>query len=234
MNCETGISIAVHNTLSSMGNNPWRQRTEMLEYELAVKWFALTAHTEGGLAGFMHLIRHPERDYEWYCCDVNVIDPYRRQGIATAMYQEAETLLLRYGKACRITASVSSRNTPSIKLHEKLGFFNTQEAPAFRGLNFGPDETVYERYFVKEYPARNLPIHREILTRIAADSQDEVLKEVERSEQEPARKVFILWAGEIPIGYRFSARDEAVLLPEWKKHLENRCLKIIRQQHDPS
>ena len=138
-----GISIAVHNSLASMENNPWRQRTEMLEYELAVKWFALTAHTDGQLAGFMHLIRHPERDFEWYCCDVNTMDPYRRQGIATAMYQEAETLFLRYGKACRITASVSSQNTPSVKLHEKLGFFDTHEPPAFPGLDFGPDETVF-------------------------------------------------------------------------------------------
>ena len=38
-----------------MEDNPWRQRTEMPEYELAVKWFALTAHIEGRLAGFMHL-----------------------------------------------------------------------------------------------------------------------------------------------------------------------------------
>ena len=59
-----GINIVVHNSLSSLEGNPWRQRTEMLEFELAVKWFALTAHIEGKLVGFMHLIRHPERDYE--------------------------------------------------------------------------------------------------------------------------------------------------------------------------
>ena len=224
-----GISIAVHNSLASMENNPWRQRTEMLEYELAVKWFALTAHTDGQLAGFMHLIRHPERDFEWYCCDVNTMDPYRRQGIATAMYQEAETLLLRYGKACRITASVSSQNIPSVKLHEKLGFFDTHEPPAFPGLDFGPDETVFEHYFAKEYPARNVPIHREILAGIAGDSKEDVLEEIERSEQDPARKVFILWAGETPIGYRPAARDEPFILPEWKRHLENGCLEIIRQ-----
>ena len=60
-----GINIVVHNSLASLEGNPWQQRTEMLEYELAVKWFALTAHIEDELAGFMHLIRHPERDYEW-------------------------------------------------------------------------------------------------------------------------------------------------------------------------
>lgn len=223
------ISIVVHNTLSSLENNPWRQRTEMLEYELAVKWFALTAHVEGRLAGFMHLIRHPERDFEWFCCDVNAIDPYKRQGIATAMYQEAASLLLRYGKACRITASVGGHNIPSIKFHEKLGFFNTNEPPAFNGLTFGPDETVYERYFAKEFPAGNLPIHRKILAEIARDSKEDVLREVEQSEYDPARKVFILWAGEIPIGYRLTAWDQPLLLPEWKKRGENKCLKIIRR-----
>ncbi len=198
----------------------------MLEYELAVKWFALTAHIDGKLAGFMHLIRHPERDYEWYCCDVNVIDPYKRHGIATAMYQETSKLLLRYGKAYRMTASISSNNIPSIKLHEKLGFFNTHELPSFGGLNFGSDETVYEHYFAKEFPARNLPIHREILAKIAQDSKDDVLSEVEQSEQDPTRKVFILWAGETPIGYRRAAWNEPLLLPEWKKHMDNNCLEI--------
>ena len=125
----------------------------MLEFELAVKWFALTAHKEGKLAGFMHLIRHPERDYEWYCCDVHVIDPYKRQGIATAIYQKASEHLLQYGKACRMTASVSSANLPSVKLHEKLGFIDTHEAPSFSGLNFGPDETVYEHCIVESIMA---------------------------------------------------------------------------------
>ena len=171
----------------------------------------------------------PERDFEWYCCDVNVIDPYKRQGVATAMYQKAERLLLRYGKACRITASVGSDNLSSVKLHEKLGFFNTHEPPSFRGLNFGPDETVYEHYFAKEFPARNLPMHREILAKIAQDSKDGVLEEVERSQQDPMRTVFILWAGETPIGYRLTAWDEPFLLPEWKIRLENKCLEFIRK-----
>ena len=52
------LGIVVHNSLSSLEDNPWRQRTEMLEFELAVKWFALTAHIRGKLVGFMHLIRY--------------------------------------------------------------------------------------------------------------------------------------------------------------------------------
>ena len=223
------INIVIHNSLSSLEDNPWRQRTEMLEYELAVKWFALTAHKEDKLVGFMHMIRHPERDYEWYCCDVHTIDPYKRQGIATAVYQKASELLLRYDKACRMTASVSSANLPCVKLHEKLGFYNTHEAPCFIDLNFGSDETIYEHYFAQEFPARNLPIHREILSKMAQNSKRDILGEVEQSEQDPTRKVFILWAGETPIGYRLAAWDESFLLPEWKKHLEDHCLEIIQQ-----
>ncbi len=98
--------------------------------------------------------------------------------------------------------------------------------PSFGGLNFGSDETVYEHYFAKEFPARNLPIHREILAKIAQDSKDDVLSEVEQSEQDPTRKVFILWAGETPIGYRRAAWNEPLLLPEWKKHMDNNCLEI--------
>ena len=222
-----GISVVVHNTLSSMEDTPWRLRTEMLEYELAVKWFALTARIEGKPAGFMHLIRHPEREYEWYSCDVNAIDPYKRQGVATAMYREAVSLLLRYGKAWRITAAVGRHNMPSVKLHEKLGFIDTHEAPSFSGLNFGPDETVYEHCFAKEYPAVNLPMHREILAEMAGDSKDGVLDEVERSELDPSRKVFILWAGETPVGYRRAAWDEPLLLPGWQDRLEKKCLEII-------
>ena len=71
-------------------------------------------------------------------------------------------------------------------------------------------------------------MHREIPTDKALDIKEDVLDEVERSEQDPARKVFILWAGETPIGYRLSAWDEPLLLPEWKIRLENICLKIIR------
>lgn len=56
-----------------------------------------------------------------------------------------------------------------------------------------------------------------------------MLGEVERSEQDPARKVFILWAGETPIGYRLADRKEPLLLAEWKKRLEDQCLEIIRR-----
>ena len=40
---KTGIQITVYNTLDTLPENPWRQRTEWLEYDLAVKWFAVEA-----------------------------------------------------------------------------------------------------------------------------------------------------------------------------------------------
>ena len=81
--------IIVHHSLSSIPDNPWKSRTEWLEYDLAVKWIALEARNDAGLAGFMHIIRHPDKPYEWYFCDVHTIELYRRQGIATALYKEA-------------------------------------------------------------------------------------------------------------------------------------------------
>lgn len=97
------------------------------------------------------------------------------------------------------------------------GFLNTHGPPSVNGLNFGPDETIYEHYFAKEFPARNLPIHQRILAEIVQGSkEDVVLGEVKQSEQNPARKVFILWAGETPIGYRLAAWDKPLLLPERK------------------
>ena len=60
------LGIVVHNSLSSLEGNPWRQRTEMLEFELAVKWFALTAHIGGKLVGFMHLIHTTEGNVVHY------------------------------------------------------------------------------------------------------------------------------------------------------------------------
>ena len=35
--------IIVHHSLSSIPDNPWKNRTEWLEYDLAVKWIALEA-----------------------------------------------------------------------------------------------------------------------------------------------------------------------------------------------
>ena len=219
--------IIVHHSLSSIPDNPWKNRTEWLEYDLAVKWIALEARCDAGPAGFMHMIRHPERPYEWYFCDVHTVESCRRQGVATAMYREALNLLRRYGKAYRVTGSVREDNTASVKLHEKLGFFNTREAPAFPGLSSEPGETVFEHCFVKEFPARNTPVHREILASLTGESMEDAAAELEKAGSEPAPGIFFLWAGETPAGYR-RCHDDAgyILLPEWRKRLDHKCLKI--------
>ncbi len=219
--------IIVHDSLASIPDNPWKSRTEWLEYDLAVKWIALEAGSDAGPAGFMHMIRHPERPYEWYFCDVHTIEPYRRQGVAAALYKEALNLLRRYGKAYRVTGSVRDDNTASVRLHEKMGFFNTHEAPAFPGLSFESGETVFEHYFAKEFPARNTPVHQEVLAALTGDTREAVCAELEKADSDSAAGIFLLWAGETPVGFRgYRNQSEYVLLPEWRKHLDHHCLKI--------
>ena len=221
--------IMVHHSLSSIPDHPWKNRTEWLEYDLAVKWIALEARNDAGLAGFMHMIRHPEKPYEWYFCDVHTMGPYRRQGVATGLYKEAMNQLRRYLKAYRITGSVKEDNLASIKLHEKMGFFNTHEAPAFPGLSSEPGETIFEHYFAKEFPARNTPIHQEVLAVLTGDKKEDVHAELEKTNSNPAAEIFLVWAGETPIGYRgYKDNTDYSLLPEWRKHLDHKCLTIRR------
>lgn len=224
----TSIKIIADNSLSTLQDNPWKKTTEWFEYHLGAKWYAVQAYCEDELVGFMHMIKHPERPFEWYFCDVHTKEQYKRQGVATNMYEEALNLLLKYDKAYRITASVKCDNEASVKLHEKMGFFNTHEASVFPDLSFEFGETIHEHYFVREYPARNLPMHKEILAIHAGAKKDAVWAELEQSEHDSAVKVFIIWAGEISVGYRLVKKDETeiVLLPEWRKHLENKCLEI--------
>ncbi len=223
---KTGIQITVHDTPATLRSNPWRHVTEWLEYDLAVKWFAVEARRGEELAGFMHLVRHPGRAGEWYACDVHTLEPYQRQGIASAMYREAEAHLRRYFRANRITAAVSRGNTASVRLHEILGFRDTREVPAFPDFRFEPDETLYEHYFAREIPAVNVPMHQEILASLAGESRESVLGLLEQSASDPGKKVYIIWAGSDPIGYRFSGEKEPVLKAEWKQRYEDRYLTV--------
>lgn len=223
------IRITVHSALDTLPVNPWRQRTEWLEYDLAVKWFAVEARCEGELAGFMHMIRHPGRANEWYAGDVFTVERYRRQGVATAMYGEAMKRLTTYYRANRITASVSAGNKASVRLHEKLGFRDTREATAFLDFEFAPDETLYEHWFALEISARNVPIHREILADLAGENRNRVLADLERSEADPGKTVFLIWAGQEAIGYRPAREQEPVLRAEWKERRETGCLDIRPQ-----
>lgn len=220
------MEIIVHYSLSSIPENPWKNITEMLEYECAVKWIAIEARNEDGLIGFMHVIRHPEKAYEWWFCDVHTIEKYRRQGVASELYKEALNLLCRYEKACRVTGSVKCDNIASIKLHEKMGFYNTHEKPDFLDFTYEDGEEVFEHYFLQEFPARNIPRHRNILEELACDNKEELLKELDKTTDQNAR-VFLVWAGETPVGYRiYDKKTNYHLLPEWKEHLNHKCLKI--------
>ena len=215
----TNTEITIHDSITTIQDNPWKQKTEWLEYDLAVKWFSVEARLNGELCGFMHVIRHPGKENEWFSCDVFTMDPYRRHGIATAMYEEAMKRLQKYFRANRMTASIKNDNEASVKLHEKIGFRNTHEASVFPGFTFEPDETVFEHWFAKAYPARDLPIHRQILSSLAGDEADDVLNALKVPDS-----VFILWAGSEAIGCRIGS--STILLPEWERRSEDYCLSI--------
>lgn len=224
----TEIRITVHTGLDTLPANPWRQRTEWLEYDLAVKWFAVEARREGESVGFMHVIRHPGRASEWYACDVFTAERDRRQGIAAAMYGEALKHLGAYFRANRITASISRDNEASVRLHEKLGFRDTGEASAFPDFLFAPGETLYEHWFAREIPAGNVPMHRAILTDLAGKNRAGVLADLEQSGTDPGKTVFLIWAGQEAIGYRPAYEEHPVLRAEWRERRERGCLALRR------
>ena len=226
----TKLRIEIDNSLYSLEENPWRQTTEWLEYYLEAKWYAIQAFYGEELAGFMHIIRHPERVGEWFFCDVHVIEKFRKQGVAAAMYEEAFGLLCHYDKAFRITASVKCDNLASQKLHEKMGFRNTGEISQFPELCFEEGETIYEHYFVQEFPVlKDNPSHRRHLERLAGERKDSVLKLVDEDDTDTI--VYLFWAGMNAVGYSVFREDkeqELCLLPEWQQHLEGNCLDIRR------
>lgn len=226
----TGFRIEIDNSLYTLEENPWRHVTEWLEYDLEAKWYAIQAFRGEELAGFMHIIRHPERTGEWFFSDVHVIEKFRRQGAATAMYEEAFALLCHYDKAFRITASIKYDNTASQKLHEKMGFRNTGEASQFPQLCFEEGESIYEHYFVQEFPVlKDNPSHRSHLERLAGARKDSVLKLVDG--EDTGAVVYLLWAGVNAVGYsvwREEGQQELHFVPEWQQYLEGSCLDIRR------
>lgn len=224
------IEIRVDDSFDTLQDHPWKETTEWFEYTYAVKWFAVQAYKKDELVGFMHVFRNPEDVTNWYFCDVHTMGEHRRQGIATKMYEKAISLVYQYDKAYRITASLHRDNTVSIGLHEKFGFRNTGEASAFPGMIFEPEETMYEYYFVFEYPARNTEIHRNHLKQLGElycqepcrnycketgmeDCTDAGVREkkvfverlwsyLEESEQNEKLQVLLLWAGDQTVGFR--------------------------------
>lgn len=205
------FEIVVDDSLYTLKENPWRHITEFFEYRYALKWYAVQVYSGKKLAGFMHVVRHPERVEEWYICDVHTMEEYRKQGVATLMYQKAFEIVSRYDKAYRITASVKNDNVASLKLHEKMGFFDTGADSVFPELIFEEGETMHEYYFATKLPVKDCERHRMIFERMGWKADF-------------SKEMTLIWAGERVVGY--TAGDDMILLPEWEKHLKDGCLYI--------
>lgn len=244
------IEIRVDDSFDTLPDHPWKDTTEWFEYTYAVKWFAVQAYLKDELVGFMHVFRNPDDVCNWYFCDVHTVGEYRRQGIATKMYEKAISLVYQYDKAYRITASLHKENIASIRLHEKIGFRNTNIPSVFPGMIFESEETLYEYYFIFEYPAKNTEIHRNHLKQLgelycqesgkkycketgmedctdagrieAKDFVKQLWDYLEESERTKNLQVLLLWAGDQTVGFRVVSNSESEQENVLKKYI---CLK---------
>ncbi len=81
---------------------------------------------------------------------IGVLPEYRRQGIASALLQECETLL----NAFRIRLSVRLGNTGAIRLYEDFGYQRVDIWPKY--YQDGTDALVFEKKISRDHLRRNI------------------------------------------------------------------------------
>lgn len=251
------IEIKIYDTWDYLPKCCLKEMIVDFEKEYAVKQYAIFAYVESEMAGFMRVLRNPDNVCEWYTCDVHVTEQYKRKGIATLMYKKTMEIVSGYERATKIITSISASNEASARLHKKLGFIDTGIISSFADYEFEKDETIYCFWLeAKLYPAKNVPIHREILlpmwktymTEIGENDADESLRNglINRLNisQSNANIFFeIMWSGNTAIGFVFYSIDggikdvipsgygyimEFFVLPEWrKKNIGLRCINNI-------
>jgi len=72
------------------------------------------------IVGFV-FARYSKRLDEWIVRGIGVDRPYRRIGIATMLLERA-VMLVNVTKGQRLISYVDKKNTPSLRLHKKMGF----------------------------------------------------------------------------------------------------------------
>lgn len=251
------IEIKIYDTWDNLPACYWKEMIVDFEKEFAVKQYAIFAYVESEMAGFMRVLRNPDDVCEWYICDVHVNEQHKRKGIATLMYERTIEIVSGYERATKIITSVSASNKASVMLHKKLGFIDAGITPSFADYTFAEDETAYCYWLeAKLYPAKNVPIHVEILfpiwktymSEIGENHTDEGLRnglmnrlDISQSHE----NVFfeLMWSGNNAIGFAFYSIDggikdvipsgygyimEFFVLPEWRgKNIGLRCAKNI-------
>lgn len=174
------------------------------EKEYAVKWFEVVACDGSEIAGYLRCFRNPDTAIEWFIGDVHVKEKYRRQNIATRMYEKAISEVMEYQSAEKITTSVHCDNTKSIGLHEKMGFKNTGKACTFPHLCFDEKETAFEKCLYITLPIPNIETEK-IVERVLPvwnGPREKLIEAIEKSKKGEA--VFeVIWCGNRLVGFNY-------------------------------
>ena len=175
--------LRVYDSLEYLPSNCWKKESIVdFEKTFAVKWYIIFAYDGESIIGSLRILRNPDDISNWYICEVHTLEQYRRIGIATKMYTVAFNLIKEYFAASSITVSISASNKASICLHNKLGFRNTSNVSMFADFCFEADETMYSLWLAQCYPAKNTPVHLDLLRPMWINYMNEI--EEHDSEEE--------------------------------------------------
>ena len=186
------------------------------ESEYAVKWFEVLAVniTDNKIAGYLRCFRNPDDVKQWYIGDVHVRAEYRKQGIATRMYQKVFSELERYEAAENVISAVRKDNNNSIRLHEKMGFVDTKESCVFAAFFVDKDETKYQKWLYRYLPVPEdievdklyeilMPVYKNsINTKDKRNNQDDlrdILKRMKNGEYD----IETIWCGNRLVGFKY-------------------------------
>lgn len=200
------------------------------ESEYAVKWFEVLAVniTENKIAGYLRCFRNPDDVKQWYIGDVHVRAEYRKQGIATRMYQKVFSELERYEAAENVISAVRKDNNNSIRLHEKMGFVDTKESCVFAAFFVDKDETKYQKWLYRYLPVPEdievdklyeilLPVYKNsINTKDKRNNQDDlrdILKRMKNGEFD----IETIWCGNRLVGFKYLESVVSIIIGEGRK-----------------
>lgn len=108
------------------------------------KWFSLAAFSDGRLVGWVNFIRNFWDPMNWYLGDLDVAPDFRRKGISRRLIERGlDQIRSKMSGGEFVYSYIEKENTPSILLHQSLGFIDTGECRPFENFIHGEDETTY-------------------------------------------------------------------------------------------
>lgn len=223
------------------------------ESEYAVKWFEVLAinisdHKNDGqketkklkekksagiitknrIVGYLRCFRNPDDVKQWYIGDVHVRAGYRKQGIATRMYQKVFSELERYEAAENVISAVRKDNKNSIGLHEKMGFVDTKEPCVFAAFFVDKDETKYQKWLYRYLPVPEdievdklheilLPVYKNsINTKDKRNNQDD-LRDILIRMKNGEFDIETIWCGNRLVGFKYLESVVSIIIGEGRK-----------------